>query len=83
VFNLERSDGDEYADFLFLGPCEKTLPKALGSDYLHLFVASTSHTFLPFSLEDESNLSDYNIQKESAIPFTRRTSKISITTAQR
>ncbi|KAF8191405.1 DHS-like NAD/FAD-binding domain-containing protein [Mycena galopus ATCC 62051] len=30
VFNLERSDGDEDADFLFLGPCEKTLPKALG-----------------------------------------------------
>lgn len=30
VFNLERSDGDEYADFLFLGPCEKSLPEALG-----------------------------------------------------
>jgi len=30
VFNLERSDGDEDADFLFLGPCEETLPKALG-----------------------------------------------------
>ncbi|KAJ7349140.1 DHS-like NAD/FAD-binding domain-containing protein [Mycena albidolilacea] len=32
VFNLERSDGDEYADFLFLGPCEETLPDALGSN---------------------------------------------------
>ena len=30
VFNLERSQGDEYADFLFLGPCEKLLPQALG-----------------------------------------------------
>ncbi|KAJ7702250.1 DHS-like NAD/FAD-binding domain-containing protein [Mycena rosella] len=30
VFNLERSDGDSDADFLFLGPCEKTLPEALG-----------------------------------------------------
>ncbi|KAF8075820.1 DHS-like NAD/FAD-binding domain-containing protein [Lyophyllum atratum] len=30
VFNLERSPGDEEADFLFLGPCEETLPKALG-----------------------------------------------------
>lgn len=30
VFNLERSEGDEHADFLFLGPCEDTLPKALG-----------------------------------------------------
>ncbi|KAF7359277.1 NAD-dependent protein deacylase [Mycena sanguinolenta] len=30
VFNLERSDGDGEADFLFLGPCEKTLPEALG-----------------------------------------------------
>ncbi|KAJ7221745.1 DHS-like NAD/FAD-binding domain-containing protein [Mycena pura] len=30
VFNLERSQGDEYAEFLFLGPCEKTLPEALG-----------------------------------------------------
>jgi NAD-dependent deacetylase sirtuin 5 len=30
VFNLERSEGDEYADFLFLGPCEETLPEALG-----------------------------------------------------
>ena len=25
VFNLDRSDGDEDADFLFLGPCEETL----------------------------------------------------------
>ncbi|EPQ59536.1 DHS-like NAD/FAD-binding domain-containing protein [Gloeophyllum trabeum ATCC 11539] len=30
VFNLDRSEGDEDADFLFLGPCEKTLPAALG-----------------------------------------------------
>ncbi|KIJ40344.1 hypothetical protein M422DRAFT_230276 [Sphaerobolus stellatus SS14] len=30
VFNLERTKGDEYADFLFIGPCEDTLPKALG-----------------------------------------------------
>ncbi|KAI0699420.1 DHS-like NAD/FAD-binding domain-containing protein [Cytidiella melzeri] len=29
VFNLERSEGDEDADFLFLGPCETTLPEAL------------------------------------------------------
>lgn len=30
VFNIDRSHGDEDADFLFLGPCEETLPKALG-----------------------------------------------------
>ncbi|KAJ3500058.1 hypothetical protein NLJ89_g9959 [Agrocybe chaxingu] len=30
VFNLERSHGDNQAHFLFLGPCEETLPKALG-----------------------------------------------------
>jgi NAD-dependent deacetylase sirtuin 5 len=30
VFNLERSEGDDEADFLFLGPCEETLPEALG-----------------------------------------------------
>ncbi|KAI0046962.1 DHS-like NAD/FAD-binding domain-containing protein [Auriscalpium vulgare] len=30
VFNLGRSSGDEDADFLFLGPCEETLPRALG-----------------------------------------------------
>jgi len=30
VFNLERSKGDDQADFLFLGPCEDILPKALG-----------------------------------------------------
>ena len=30
VFNLERSQGDEEADFLFLGPCEETIPQALG-----------------------------------------------------
>ena len=27
VFNLERSEGDERADFLFLGPCEESLPR--------------------------------------------------------
>ncbi|KAL5508525.1 hypothetical protein ACEPAH_6144 [Sanghuangporus vaninii] len=32
VFNLERSQGDERADYLFLGPCEETLPRALGID---------------------------------------------------
>ena len=30
VFNLARSDGDDKADFLFLGPAEETLPEALG-----------------------------------------------------
>jgi len=30
VFNLERSSGDEGADFLFLGPCEETITQALG-----------------------------------------------------
>ncbi|KAI0301817.1 DHS-like NAD/FAD-binding domain-containing protein [Multifurca ochricompacta] len=30
VFNLERTNGDEGADFLFLGPCEETIPEALG-----------------------------------------------------
>ncbi|KAJ7063509.1 DHS-like NAD/FAD-binding domain-containing protein [Mycena amicta] len=30
VFNLERSSGDGQADFLLLGPCEATLPEALG-----------------------------------------------------
>jgi NAD-dependent deacetylase sirtuin 5 len=29
VFNLERSEGDSDADYLFLGPCEKMLPEAL------------------------------------------------------
>ncbi|PPQ77691.1 hypothetical protein CVT25_011126 [Psilocybe cyanescens] len=29
VFNLERSQGDRDADYLFLGPCEETLLKAL------------------------------------------------------
>ncbi|KAL5527114.1 hypothetical protein ACEPAG_5905 [Sanghuangporus baumii] len=32
VFNLERSQGDGRADYLFLGPCEETLPKAFGID---------------------------------------------------
>ncbi|KAH9833780.1 sirtuin [Rhodofomes roseus] len=31
VFNLQRSEGDENADFLFLGPCEETLPSVLGT----------------------------------------------------
>ena len=31
IFNLERSNGDKEADFLFLGPCEETLPLALGT----------------------------------------------------
>jgi len=30
VFNMERSAKDEEADFLFLGPCEETIPQALG-----------------------------------------------------
>ncbi|EDR09458.1 uncharacterized protein LACBIDRAFT_319074 [Laccaria bicolor S238N-H82] len=30
VFNLNRSTGDDEADFLFLGPCETTLVDALG-----------------------------------------------------
>ncbi|KLO15663.1 DHS-like NAD/FAD-binding domain-containing protein [Schizopora paradoxa] len=30
VFNLERSAGDKKANFLFLGPCEETLPSCLG-----------------------------------------------------
>ena len=29
VFNLERSEGDDEADFLFLGPCEETLPQLI------------------------------------------------------
>ena len=29
VFNLGRTEGDEEADFLFLGPCEETLPAIL------------------------------------------------------
>ncbi|EJD00915.1 DHS-like NAD/FAD-binding domain-containing protein [Fomitiporia mediterranea MF3/22] len=32
VFNIDRSDGDGAADYLFLGPCEETLPQALGLD---------------------------------------------------
>jgi NAD+-dependent protein deacetylase sirtuin 5 len=30
MFNIERTNGDDEADFLFLGPCEVTLPEALG-----------------------------------------------------
>ncbi|CEL51803.1 NAD-dependent protein deacylase OS=Coprinopsis cinerea (strain Okayama-7 / 130 / ATCC MYA-4618 / FGSC 9003) GN=CC1G_00083 PE=3 SV=2 [Rhizoctonia solani AG-1 IB] len=30
VFNVEASQGDQNVDFLFLGPCEKTLGEALG-----------------------------------------------------
>ncbi|KII92537.1 hypothetical protein PLICRDRAFT_103520 [Plicaturopsis crispa FD-325 SS-3] len=29
IFNLERTEGDNSADFLFLGPCETTLPQVL------------------------------------------------------
>ncbi len=29
VFNLERSVGDEVADYIFLGKCEETLPEVL------------------------------------------------------
>ena len=29
MFNLGRTEGDEEADFLFLGPCEETLPAIL------------------------------------------------------
>jgi NAD-dependent deacetylase sirtuin 5 len=29
IFNLNRSNGDDKADFLFLGPCETTLIDAL------------------------------------------------------
>lgn len=29
IFNLARTEGDETADFLFLGPCESTLPEVL------------------------------------------------------
>ena len=31
VFNLEPSEGDERADFVFRGPCEVELPRALGA----------------------------------------------------
>jgi len=30
IFNVERTGGDKIADFLFLGPCEETIPEALG-----------------------------------------------------
>jgi NAD-dependent deacetylase sirtuin 5 len=30
VFNVERSEGDERANYLFTGPCEDLLPEALG-----------------------------------------------------
>ena len=29
IFNTERVEGDEQSDFIFLGPCEETLPRAL------------------------------------------------------
>lgn len=29
VFNIDHSEGDEDAHFLFMGPCEKTLPQML------------------------------------------------------
>ncbi|TFK66267.1 DHS-like NAD/FAD-binding domain-containing protein [Pluteus cervinus] len=30
VFNLEESDGDDHANFVFYGPCETELPRVLG-----------------------------------------------------
>ena len=30
MFNLERSEGDSKAHYRFLGPCEETIPTALG-----------------------------------------------------
>ncbi len=32
IFNVERSNRDELADFVFLGPCEEILPKGLDFD---------------------------------------------------
>jgi len=32
VFNLDRSDGDSKADYLFLGPCAETIPQLLPGD---------------------------------------------------
>jgi len=32
VFNLQRTDGDEDYEYLFLGPCEETLPQVLFGD---------------------------------------------------
>ena len=29
IFNVERSNWDELADFVFLGPCEEILPRVL------------------------------------------------------
>ncbi|KZT63371.1 hypothetical protein DAEQUDRAFT_680528, partial [Daedalea quercina L-15889] len=29
VFNSKEAAKDQYSDFLFVGPCEETLPKAL------------------------------------------------------
>ena len=29
IFNMERSNRDELADFVFLGPCEEILPRVL------------------------------------------------------
>lgn len=47
VFNLDRSDGDSEADYLFLGPCAETLPQILASDQPWfndiLQVAPTTH----------------------------------------
>ncbi|KAG9120827.1 hypothetical protein FRC07_003525 [Ceratobasidium sp. 392] len=34
VFNIEASQGDQNADFLFIGPCEETLGNALGIDII-------------------------------------------------
>lgn len=33
IFNMERTNGDSDADFVFLGPCEQTLPACLGVQF--------------------------------------------------
>ena len=44
IFNIDRSNNDEEADFLFLGSCDITLPDALNilEDEKHLKTASDS-----------------------------------------
>ena len=44
VFNLDRSNGDEEADFLFLGPAEELLPEALGIKTLMSSVGAHTKT---------------------------------------
>jgi NAD-dependent deacetylase sirtuin 5 len=37
VFNIQHTEGDEDAHFLFLGPCERTLPLVLfGTDSMDI-----------------------------------------------